>query len=226
MPLNKTLSPLKTQPIILLITFAVVLFSLSNCKEKFECTSENTVPMPQIMKDYFYYKQGSWWVYVNVKNNTYDSMWVSNVTAYNNRGEGGEGFGNLDNCYERLVMSVRQRGGDSVSKFSMWSLSNVILDNNNRFRLMVYGRDISTNVEWDLNLFFTNNQLETYNSVRYISSVYQDSATIQHKTYNNLIEVTGSNYIHYWLFSKHIGLIKYIDKDSNQWELVKYGINQ
>lgn len=198
----------------------------SCCKEEFECTTENSVPIPQIMKDYFYYKQGSWWVYVNVKNNTYDSLWISNINSYNNRGEGGEGFGNKDNCYERLVMGVEQRGGDKVSKFSMWDLSNVILDNNNRFAYGIIWRDISTTANLDLNLFFTNNELETYNPVRHINSVYKDSVTVQHKTYNNLIEVSGSSFIHYWLFSKHNGLIKYVDKDSNQWELVKHQIIQ
>lgn len=184
------------------------------------------MPVPQIMKDYFFYKQGSWWVYVNTKNNTYDSLWISNVNSYNNRGEGGEAFGNLDNCYERLEMGIGQRGGDSVSKFGMWDLSNLVKGNNNRFAFGVFWRDISTTANRDLNLFFTNNQLETYNSVRHITSVYKDSATVQQKAYNNLIEVAGSSYIHYWLFSKHIGLIKYIDKDSNQRELVKYNINQ
>lgn len=198
----------------------------NNCKEKFECSSNNKVNIPQIMKDYFYYNEGTWWVYKNVKNNAYDSMWVSQSSSNNYRGEGREGFGNTDKCYERIVMGIDQRGGDSVSKFSMWDLSNFVLNNNNRFAFGVSGRNISTTTEWDLDLFFTNNELEKYNPVRQISSAYKEIETVQNKNYNNLIEVIGSNQVHYWLFSKHIGIIKYVDLDSNQWELVKYNINQ
>lgn len=214
------------QKLIGILLLIVSSIAFSSCKEKFECNANNNVPIPQIMKDYFYYKEGTWWVYKNIKNNTYDSMWVSQSSSNNYRGEGGEGFGSNDKCYERIVMGIEQSGSDSVSKFSMWDLSNFVLNNSNRFAFGVFGRDISTTAEWDLNLFFTNNQLDTFNSVRNISSVLKDSATLQHKTFKNVIEVSGSNYIHYWLFSKHTGLIKYIDRDSNQWELIKYNINQ
>lgn len=210
----------------LVICMIVCSISVNSCKEKFECSTNNNVPIPQIMKDYFYYKEGTWWVYKNKKNNTYDSMWVSQSSSNNYRGQGGEGFGSTEKCYERIVMGIQQRGSDSVSKFSLWDLSNFVLNNNNRFAFGVFWRDIATTANLDLNLFFTSNQLETYNSVRQISSVYIDSATVQNKIYNNLIEVKGSNYIHYWLFSKHSGLVKYIDRDSNQWELIEYSAIQ
>lgn len=211
-------------PSLFLILCTYLIVSCS--KDNFECSSANTVNIPQVMKDYFYYKEGTWWVYKNVKNNTYDSLWVSNVNLYNNRGEGKEGFGNPDNCYERIAMGIKQSGADSVSKFYLWDLSNFDVDNNNRFAFGVFGRDILTNVEWDFNLLFANSQLETYNPVRNISSIHKDSITLNGNTYINLIEVTGSNFIHYWLFSKQVGLVKYIDRDSNQWELIRYNINQ
>jgi hypothetical protein len=210
----------------MILLLLIISFSISACKEKFECSASNNIPIPQVMKEYFYFKEGTWWVYKNVKNNTFDSMWVSQSSSNNYRGEGGEGFGNLDKCYERIVMGIDQSGGDKISEFFMWNLSNVVVNDNNRFAFSVFGRDISTTVNWDLNIFYTNNQLETYNSVRQISSVYKDSATVQNQTYKNLIELMGSNFIHYWLFSKNTGLVKYVDRDSNQWELVKYNINQ
>jgi hypothetical protein len=214
----------KYYSVISLLFLAIIFFN--GCKEKFECSSNNKVPIPQIMKDYFYYKEGTWWVYKNVKNNTYDSMWVLQSSSNYYQGQGGEGFGSTDKCYERIVMGIDQRGGDSVSKFSMWDLSNFVVNNNNRFAFGVFGRNISTTANWDLDLFFTNNELEKYNPIRQINSVYKESESVQNKTYNNLIEVVGSNQVHYWLFSKHIGLVKYVDRDSNQWELIKYNINQ
>lgn len=209
-----------------IILVLVLCSSAWACKEKFECTSNNYEPIPQIMKDYFFYKEGSWWVYKNIKNNTYDSMWISQNQYYNNRGEGNEGFGSTDKCYERIVMGIEQRGGDSISKFSMWDLSNFVVNNNNRFALGVLWTDKVTTANLNLDLFFVNNQIEKYNSVRQISSDYKDSTTVQNRNYYSLIEVIGADCINYWLFSKNIGLIKYIDRDSNQWELIKYNINQ
>ncbi len=44
------------------------MLSCLSCKEKFECSAENTVNIPQVMKDCFYFKEGTWWVYKNIKN--------------------------------------------------------------------------------------------------------------------------------------------------------------
>lgn len=94
----------------------------------------------------------------------------------------------------------------------------------------IYWRDTSTTVNKGNNMFFSNDQLETHNSLHPIIILTPDSATIQNKKYTQLIEVDTYNYyydnIKYRLFAKNAGLIKYIDRDSNQWELIKYSINQ
>lgn len=125
----------------LVICMIVCSISVNSCKEKFECSTNNNVPIPQIMKDYFYYKEGTWWVYKNTKNNTYDSMWVSQSSSNNYRGEGGEGFGRTDKCYEHTVMGI-----DNINTkgFMRWDLTNFVLNNNQRFGFSAFWRDTTT----------------------------------------------------------------------------------
>lgn len=200
---------------IVIILLGPLVYFISSCKEDFECKNENTVPIPQFMKDFFYYKQGTWWVYKNIKTNTYDSMWLSQNSTHNSRGGDGD-FGSKDKCYDYTMMGI-----DHIGKagFMKWDLASAIVDNNNRFCFTIYGQNPVTTVNWGLTLFFTNNILETSGSH---PSVYKDSIVIQNKRYKDLIEVKGSGHIIYWLFAKEAGLIKYIDADSNQWELFNH----
>ncbi len=218
------------KPFIRQVFYIVLLagiISCQSCKKKFECTAGNNVPIPQIMKGFFYYKVGSWWVYYNIKTNAYDSMWVSQSSSNIYRGEGKEGFGDVNKCYEHTVMGIVNK---RTVDFMRWDLSNFVLNNNQRFGFTIYWRDPSTNVNKDLNLFFSDGIIETYNPVRPLIISTPDSTTIQNNRYNNLIEVDAYNFyydnIKYRLFAKHVGLIKYIDRDSNQWELVKCNIIQ
>ncbi len=203
----------------LIVCMIVCSISVNSCKEKFECNTSNNVPIPQIMKDYFYYKAGTWWVYKNVKNNTYDSLWVSQSSSNNYRGEGGEGFGSTEKCYEHTVMGIDNINTKGIMR---WDLTNFVLNNNQRFGFSAFWRDTTTTAEKDLTLFFTENNLENWNPTRLISSEFKDSTILQNLIYKKLIEVKGSDNIVYWLFAKNIGLIKYIDRDSNQWELLKH----
>jgi hypothetical protein len=79
-------------------------------------------------------------------------------------------------------------------------------------------------------LFFTNSQLEIIPPLHPIIISNIDSTVLQNKKYHTLIEVDANKYIYdnikYRLFAKNIGLVKYIDRDSNQWELIKYNISQ
>lgn len=90
---------------LILFTFFIVACS----KDKIECSSTNTVNIPQVMKDFFFYKEGTWWVYKNVKDNTFDSMWVRQSSSNAYRGES-DGFGNINKCYEHTVMGIDNIG--------------------------------------------------------------------------------------------------------------------
>lgn len=215
------------QPLALLLIIILILCLQSSCKEEFECSSSNTVNIPQIMKDYFYYKEGTWWVYKNIKNNTYDSMWVSQNSSNNYRGEGKEGFGSSDRCYEQTRSVISSFSNSDLMSFR---ISNIITDEKERFRFIIFWRDPSNGLGKDFNLFFTNGILEMVDPIRPLIVNTLDSINVQNNIFNSLIEVDTRNFyydnIKYRLFARNIGLIKYIDKDSNQWELIKHSINQ
>ncbi len=210
---------------LLLILCAYLIVSCS--KSNFECSSANTVNIPQVMKDYFYYKEGSWWVYKNIKNNTYDSMWVFQSTFNSYRGEGKEGFGLTNKCYEQARSAIRTITNVDLMSFR---ISNVVTDERERFRFSIFWRDPFNGLEKDFNLFFTNGTLEKIDLARPIIITTLDTLIVQNNSYNGLIEVDASSFfydnIKYRLFAKNIGLVKYIDRDSNHWELIRYNINQ
>ena len=70
---------------------------LSTCKKSGDsatitCTDSNTVMAPQVAKDYLAFKPGTWWVYEDLVNNSFDSLWVGENTSekryYNNSSMG------------------------------------------------------------------------------------------------------------------------------------------
>ncbi len=54
----------------LAFAFGIALFNLTGCSDKLQddkpCVESNTVKQVQKLKDYFYFKEGSWWVYQNI----------------------------------------------------------------------------------------------------------------------------------------------------------------
>lgn len=209
---------------ILLLFISSIAFS--SCKEKFECNANNNVPIPQIMKDYFHYKEGTWWVYKNVKNNTYDSMWVFQSSSNYYQGDGKEGFGSTDKCYEHAVIGINNK---KTKDFMRWDLANISTDEKSRFIFSISWRDTSTTANKGIDLRFTNGILEN-EPLHPVKYNLLDSVVIQNIKYKELMERNSYNYfydnIKYRLFAKNIGLVKYVDRDSNQWELLKYNINQ
>ena len=111
------------KPIHIFLVCLGALF-LSSCDEDFECSSDNTVPIPQNMKDFFYFKEGTWWVYYNTKTHLYDSLWVRKSSLNVYRGEGREGFGKIDKCYEQTSMAIDAQSTISPLEYLGWGISN------------------------------------------------------------------------------------------------------
>lgn len=171
------------------------------------------------MKDYFYYKEGSWWVYVNVKNNTYDSMWVKNHSI--NTHQGGDELGSRSKCFElgKIIIAAKEHPGFYIQ------LSNI-----SEFGDRFHFSSITQKVGRDVSFTFLNGQIETTNNPRPYHIETKDSITIQNKMYNDLICINSIDLLYdniiYRVYAKRAGLIKYTDRDSNQWELIRYNINQ
>lgn len=102
---------MKTRHIIILLA----LISLQQCQCKkndsitpaLQCTSSNSVLVPQDMKDRFYFKDGTYWVYKNINTNALDSMWVWQSTISTSPVEPkiyGTGF---NKCYESFYFKIK-----------------------------------------------------------------------------------------------------------------------
>ncbi|MDZ4758730.1 MAG: hypothetical protein SGJ10_11430 [Bacteroidota bacterium] len=68
---------MKRQKAILCLITLLALCISCNLNKKPKCTQSNTVHVPQNAIDYFYFKEGSWWVYEDEATKEQDSVWVS-----------------------------------------------------------------------------------------------------------------------------------------------------
>lgn len=100
---------------ILLISLAVMLCSLSNCKKGNQdnkggietvCNSANTAYFPQDAKDRFFFKAGTWWVYENIDTKERDSIWVKSAECHSWSADGKEGGYIKNKCYESCRMEI------------------------------------------------------------------------------------------------------------------------
>ncbi len=95
--------------IVNIFLISTTIFWLHSCEkpksEPISCTN-NTMPLPQMAKDYFLFKNGSYWVYQNTITQQQDSFYVTDFvdwTGNNNQFR----YGNeLKKCYEVYRYSI------------------------------------------------------------------------------------------------------------------------
>lgn len=102
-------------PNIHLTTLLVILTvtgPCSSCKdsvqdEKTVCTAQNTVYVPKDMKDRFFFKEGSYWIYKNLATSETDSIWV--WSSYNDNYPANELDDKdiKDKCYETFTTNAK-----------------------------------------------------------------------------------------------------------------------
>ena len=113
---------MKTENIIQTIIFTSILF-LQQCQCKkndtvtpvLQCTSANSVLVPQDMKDRFYFNVGTYWVYKNINTNDIDSMWVWKsfiATAPVDPNVFGTGFNKCYESFDYRVKNIVTASGD------------------------------------------------------------------------------------------------------------------
>jgi hypothetical protein len=105
-----------TLPLILICS--AILFSTCHKNEGlfFKCKPENTIKIPQHAMDYFYFKKGSWWVYVCEQTGYRDSFYVKHDTTYINKYKGPKrecncGWGK---CFEDGGLIIDSKRSDSL----------------------------------------------------------------------------------------------------------------
>jgi hypothetical protein len=209
-----------------LLPAALIVLLLTNAKckltgpDEIECNN-NTLQLSSKAKSYFYFKQGSWWVYYNLTTNVYDSLFV--VSSQNKiRQPAGDGE-DRSKCYEISRTTILSKRGE-------YSFGSSLDVSASKRTTLFEENGSSQNNGSNMELFFWEDSVELINKVRPYEIKLIDSLNIQNKWYKNLIEVksekVGFDNFDYRLYAKNIGLIKFINKQSNNWELIKHEIHQ
>jgi hypothetical protein len=99
---------LKKHTYLLLIPLIALLYTCRKSDAHLKCTDKNTVRFPQQTKEYFYFKEGSWWLYENQGTGETDSQWVgraylerTNATQQKKNGAKVDG-----KCYEYGAVGI------------------------------------------------------------------------------------------------------------------------
>ncbi len=202
-----------------LLLFNMVSWQCKTSGQDITCDGNNTLHLSSNAKSYFYFKQGSWWVYYNEAINRYDSLYVT--SSRNDIRQPGDDD-NKNKCYELVRLSV----GNDTNRLRLNTDMDVSSD-----RTAIVERHRYDNGQLsDFELLFVSDSIVLLNDVRPYNIKLIDSTITQQAVYKNLIEIKSDKIMfddfNYRLYGKNVGLIKFIDKKSNKWELIKYHINQ
>ena len=216
-----------------LLFTSAMLFWLHSCeKPKSEpspisCTN-NTMPLPQMAKDYFLFKDGSYWVYKNTITQQQDSFYVSdfkNLTGDNSQYK----YGNkLKRCYEFYSYKLSTTIGITIGIGILPSFPN----NDLSFQNQPFFINETNSITGQLypKAEFVGDSLYRTNYVLDGIVMIIDTIEIDTQTFNNVLYFNnpngGINYVTDSYYAKNIGLIKFTTNDNQTYELIKYHINQ
>lgn len=68
--------------VLVVLIFCGFVFSTCRKEENLVCTDKNTVKIAQHAKDYFYFKEGTWWVYEEENSQIRDSIWLTDGSRH------------------------------------------------------------------------------------------------------------------------------------------------
>jgi hypothetical protein len=217
-----------------LLFTSAMLFWLHSCeKPKSEpspisCTN-NTMPLPQMAKDYFLFKDGSYWVYKNTITQQQDSFYVTdfkNLTGDNTQYK----YGNtLKRCYEMYEYKMK---GNLIGGMKCVSYPN-FPNNDLQFATQTFFIDEYNNKitgQQYSKFTFIGDSLLRSDFVLGSTINLLDSLGVSGKFYYNIISQRNANlgidYAKVSYYAKNIGLIKFTTNDNQTYELIKYHINQ
>lgn len=209
----------------------------SSCKDKDEpetnCTPDNTVLVPQDMKDRFFFKVGTYWIYKNLQTNETDSIWV--WISYNNPlSVNREDFGFIkDKCYETFTTNTMSKKIPNNSNYNRWGI-DIYPKEGKKLTNELFGLEDATS----LTNYFPNYRIEVRGGVYENQSGSEitmlDSITTQDNiVYKDVLwlkyqaGILTRDYLDDMHYAKNIGLVKFHRfTDTSDWELIRYKIIQ
>jgi hypothetical protein len=218
-----------------IVLLSSLLFSCDerNKQEETVCTSANTVLVPQDLKDRFFFKEGTYWIYQNIQTNETDSVWVFNSTNNTSAVDTkifGDGY---NKCYEVFDIKTKSAKFQDAHYYSRLGISlHPIKEMNSNKEL--FGLSEGT----PLNNYTAIYRLE----VRGNKYENQDGAEIL--MLDSINTLTGlifkdilrlkypagfqtQDYMDDMHYAKNVGLVKFHRfTDNSNWELIRYNIIQ
>lgn len=213
------------------ICLLAFIFTTCHKEENLKCTEKNTIKVIQHARDFFYFKQGSWWVYEEETTKLRDSIWVEKTAENTYVPEGGIqrtcncGWGK---CEEKLGVRFVNKNHNKTNNDRLfgYGIMSDIVEEGTAIRSSG-GHYFSLS---DIRLAYDKHgniveplpfdaSLERINSMQIEGKTYEDIIRIYYQ------EGKGDgDWLEEGFFAKNIHLIKYRRSDSTTWNLVKYNI--
>jgi hypothetical protein len=218
-----------------IITFSIVLCSCdsNNKQEETVCSAANTVLVPQDLKDRFFFKVGTYWIYKNLQTNETDSIWVfnsTNNTSPVDRKIFGDGY---NKCYQVFDLKTKSIKFSSAYYYTRLGISlhppNVMNTNNELFGI---GEGTPLNNYTAIyRIEIRGNKYENQDGAEILMLDSLTTGTnIVFKDILRLKYPAGfqtQDYMDDMHYAKNIGLVKFHRfTDNTNWELIRYNIIQ
>ncbi|RYD80993.1 MAG: hypothetical protein EOP53_07260 [Sphingobacteriales bacterium] len=208
----------------------LMLISLTCRKDgKITCTDKNTIQINQHALDYFYFKEGTWWVYEEEGTGNQDSVWVSNGNRY------------FENPWELKKYCRCNRGKCVETAYMRFENAENNMNLNQqvlyRYKIEAGWQDGEATISEGSGAYFSassirfefvNNQPK---SPTWSGGGVENMKTINIKdeVYENIMHIYYANEdVDDWLqeawYAKNIYLVKFRKNDNTTWNLVKYNI--
>lgn len=169
------------------------------------CFHEKENYLPNLLKEYSYFKEGSYWVYKNQSDLTDTTKIISSVLDFEKMG--------AESCENSERLKV---------KYYSTKIGNLYININ--AIAVSKSNCLSQSIPWDIEIL----ELYTY----FVQKSIDDTIIVGSEKLFDIYEcdaidtsVIGKNYKSYF-FAKNIGIVRKVDKDGSIWELVDYKINK
>jgi hypothetical protein len=221
---------------LLLLLLACLIFPpLQSCRDKDEpevpCTADKTVYIPKILKDYFHFQEGSWWVYAYEHDSAIiDSFWVSSsANIFENNISRNHDYSEPF-CFEFCGYSIQNKKTLEKEYHSSSGIRNIYSNTPGSSFFDVIDTEVNGNTQYRIGFNKDSsfvkegpagNFTDLVNDTVLFGTLYPEVLRCYYagtpKQVDPYTEV---------LFGKNMGKIQYTKQNGTIWYLVRYHIEQ
>ena len=207
---------------------SLIAFGCNRLDTSLKCSDANTIKLPKDMLDFFYFKRGTYWVYQKDSTDQIDSVWVVDdnmgtedpKSAKQDCGCGQGKCYQTAGCVFNSTESVKANRNMLIYKFFYSAIDPQHLSSN------ISETYFNGTEEYAAYHYYNNDTILLPNSHCVANKIH--SYTNGNKIYNDCLYIKYDNTVFNWnkeiIYSRNIGMIKYIKGDNTTWQLVRYKI--